>query len=152
VPTIRRATVDDLDTAVDLRMAFLREMKPDVVEWEPILEATRRYVAAKLPAGEFMVWFAEEQGQVVGTGGLVFFHRPPTSVSSLAGLHAYALNMYTLPAWRGRGIATTLLHHMIEYVKTTPARRISLHASEVGRPIYERLGFRACDTEMVLTL
>jgi len=152
VPTIRLASADDLQTVVDLRMAFLREMKPEVREWGPILEATRRYVAEKLPTGEFMVWFAEERGEVVGTSGLVFFHRPPTSESSLSGAHAYVLNMYTLPEWRGRGIATGLLEHMIEYIKTTPACRISLHASERGRPVYERLGFVACEGEMVMDL
>ena len=150
MPTIRRATADDLETVIELRMAFLREAKPDVTEWEPILEATRRYVSDKLPAGEFLVWFAEEEGQVVGTAGLVFFHRPPTSPSS--GLHAYVMNMYTLPAYRGRGIATELLQHVIDYARSHSAGRICLHALDTGRALYQRLGFEPCANEMSLLL
>jgi GNAT superfamily N-acetyltransferase len=152
MPTIRLATTDDLDQVVTLRMAFLREMKPDAAESESeVLELTREYVADKLPKGEFHVWFAEEDGQIVGTSGLVFFHRPPTR-SYRSELHAYVLNMYTLPERRGRGIASMLLQHTIDYVKTTPASRISLHATEMGRPIYERFGFVASDSAMTLNL
>jgi len=150
MPTIRRATADDLETVIELRMAFLRESKPDVREWEPILQATRQYVSDKLPAGEFLVWFAEEDGQVVGTAGLVFFHRPPTSPSS--GLHAYVMNMYTLPAWRRQGIATALLQHVIEYAKSHSAGRVYLHALDTGRALYQRLGFEPCTSEMSLRL
>lgn len=151
MPTIRRADATDLEDVLRLRMDFFREVRPDVGEIQPVMESNRRYLAEKLPSGEFRVWFAEEQGLIVGTGGLVFFHRPPTP-NCLSDLHAYVLNMYTLPEWRGRGVATMLLRHIIEHVRTTHAGRISLHATEMGRPIYERLGFAPCDSEMVLSL
>ena len=152
MPTIRRAGVEDLEQIVALRMAMLREMRPEApVSDAEVEELTRRYLAEKLPAGEFLVWFAEEEGRVVGTSGLVFSHRPPT-LTCTSELHAYVLNMYTLPEWRGRGVATMLLEHMIEYVKTTPARRIALHATEMGRPIYERLRFVPSDAYMVLAV
>lgn len=149
---VRLATTEDLDGVVDLRMAFLREMQPDALELEDdVRKLTRRYVKDRLPTGEFLVWLAEEDGEIVGTGGLVFFHRPPT-LSYKCEAHAYILNMYTLPEWRGRGVASVLLHHIVEYVKTTPVRRISLHASEMGRSIYERAGFKPSDGAMTLNL
>lgn len=150
--TIRRADMNDLEQIVALRMDFLREAQPDSLGSEvEVMELTRQYVAEKLAVGEFLVWFAEEDGQVIGTSGLLFFHRPPT-FRNTSELNAYVLNMYTLPAWRGRGVATTLLEHIISYVKTTSAMRISLHATEMGRPIYGRLGFVDCSSEMVLKL
>ncbi|NIM06048.1 MAG: GNAT family N-acetyltransferase [Armatimonadetes bacterium] len=152
MPIIRRADREDLEEVIRLRMALLRELQPDACESETnALDLIRQYVTDRLPKGEFLVWFAEEEGQVVGTAGLVFFHRPPL-FSYLSTLHAYVLNMYTIPEWRGRGVATMLLQHIIEYVKTTSAGRISLHANEVGRPIYERLGFTASNNEMALTV
>jgi GNAT superfamily N-acetyltransferase len=152
MPTIRRAGIEDLEQVVALRMALLREMQPEAPASDAeVEELTRQYVAEKLPAGEFLVWFAEEDGRVVGTSGLVFSHRPPT-LTCASELHAYVLNMYTLPGWRGRGVATVLLQHMIEYVRTTPARRIALHATDVGRPIYERLKFIPSDRYMTLAL
>lgn len=152
MPTIRRADMKDLEEVINLRLAFLREVKPDAGELEPaVLDSTRQYIAEKLPAGDFLVWLVEEQQQIIGTSGLVFFHRPPT-FSCMSELHAYVLNMYTIPERRGQGVATMLLQHIIDYVKTTPASRITLHASEMGRPIYERLGFVASSSEMILRL
>jgi GNAT superfamily N-acetyltransferase len=62
------------------------------------------------------------------------------------------MNMYTLPAWRGRGVATTLLTHVISYVRTTPCDRIWLHATAQGRPLYEKAGFAATHEEMEMLL
>ncbi len=148
---LRQAGPEDVEQVIALRLAFLREMHPDAAASESeIVELTRRYVADKLPTGEFIVWFAEEDGRVVGTGGLVFMHRPPTLKCS-SQVHAYILNMYTLPEYRGRGVATALLEHIIQYVKTkTPARRAALHATEMGRGVYERFGFEASTGYMSL--
>lgn len=149
---IRRAGIGDTEQIVALRMAFLREEQPDAVENEAeIAELTRRYVADKLPKGEFVVWLAEEDGRVVGTGGLVFFHRPPT-FHCKSELHAYVLNMYTTPEERRRGIATAVLQQIVEYVRTTPAARISLNTTDEGRSVYERFGFSASEDAMSLTL
>jgi GNAT superfamily N-acetyltransferase len=51
------------------------------------------------------------------------------------------MNMYTVPEWRGRGVATALLREIIKFVKGTGARRIWLRATEEGRPVYEKAGF-----------
>ncbi|MBD2524509.1 GNAT family N-acetyltransferase [Nostoc sp. FACHB-133] len=36
--------------------------------------------------------------------------------SNLSGLEAYILNVYTIPMWRGQGIATALLKEIICFV------------------------------------
>jgi GNAT superfamily N-acetyltransferase len=149
---IRRAGVEDIETVVDLRVAFMREACPGAeVDEAEFREITRSYVADKLPKGEFLVWFAEEAGQMVGMSGLIFYHRPPT-INYPSEHQVYLLNMYTLPEWRRRGIATALIQHMIEYVKTTLVKRITLHATDTGRAVYERLGFVPINDEMVLGL
>ncbi|MCE5323089.1 GNAT family N-acetyltransferase [bacterium] len=147
---IRLADIDDIEQIVALRMAFVREFQK-APESPDFVDLTRRYIADKLPKGEFMVWLAEEEGRVIGTGGLIFFIRPPLYTRPYER-HPYILNMYTIPEWRGKGVATMLMKHIIDYVKTTPAKRISLHASEMGRSVYERLGFKPLDTEMVMDL
>jgi GNAT superfamily N-acetyltransferase len=143
---------EDIEKVISLRIAFMREMEPDARELEAVvIDSTRRYVSERLPAGKFLVWFAEEDGQIIGTSGLIFFRRPPT-FRCASDLHAYILNMYTQPEWRGKGVATMLLKHIIEYVRTTPTKHISLHASDMGRSVYEKIGFKISSAEMVLTL
>ncbi len=58
------------------------------------------------------------------------------------------LNMYTLPEWRGQGLATALLQEIIHFAKSTSIRRLWLHATESGRPIYEKAGFLPTSAEM----
>jgi GNAT superfamily N-acetyltransferase len=52
----------------------------------------------------------------------------------------------TLPKHRGRGYAEALLRHMDAFMRLRYVVKESvLHATEVGRPVYERVGFRVVD-------
>ncbi len=75
------------------------------------------------------------------------FDRPPDA-DNLAGLDAYLMNMYTAPAWRGRGLAARLVREASGFVRSTTARRIWLHATLAGGPVYRRAGFRPAASEM----
>ncbi len=150
-PTIRGATLVDVEALARLRLALLREMGNirDESQEAPLLDALRDYLQRKMSTDEFLAWVAEVDGQVVAISGLVFFERPPDA-SNPDGVDAYLMNMYTLPPWRGQGLARALLDEIIGFVRTTPARRIWLHATEAGRPIYAKAGFRQSTREMEL--
>ena len=142
MPRIRLATSDDITTLTDLRVAFFEEIG-DITDKKHALafrEATYHYLSEALPEGKFLAWVAEEDGQIVGTSGLIFFEQAPTP-TNLIGNEGYVLNMYTLPQWRGRGIARTLLEEIIRYVKNTGIPQLWLYATDEGRPLYEKLGF-----------
>ncbi len=49
----------------------------------------------------------------------------------------------TDPALRGRGLATRLMEHAIHHLRERGTHWIKLDASDLGRPIYERMGFAA---------
>lgn len=142
VVSIRRASLEDVETLVDLRMALEREsghLTQDAMLAD-VRRATRQYYLEALPAEAVLVWVAEAQGTMVATSGLIFFRKPP-SERNLTGLEAHILNMYTLPAWRGQGIATRLLQTLITSAKQRHAHRIWMYATQDGRPIYDRAGF-----------
>jgi GNAT superfamily N-acetyltransferase len=115
-----------------------------------LVAATRQYFLEKMPLDVFEAWVAEVEGQIVGAGWLVFYQRPPRHLN-LSGLEANILDLYTLPEWRGKGVATAIMEAIIAFVKQTEARRIWLRATEAGRPLYRKLGFVALATEMELT-
>lgn len=151
--TIRRATAEDVEQVVRLRVAFLREYGeseghrfPEVLE-----DATRRYVARMLESGGLRFWFAEDDGEVVGCCALIFFDRPP-SFGNPTGLTAYLLNVYTVPQRRRRGIASMLIEESLRHARSAGAGRVSLHTSSAGRTVYEKLGFKRRDNEMDLSL
>ena len=140
--SMRRASLEDVETLVDLRLALECESGHPTQETmvADVRRATRQYFLEALPAATFLVWVAEAQGTIVATSGLIFFQKPP-SERNLTGLEAYILNMYTVPAWRGKGIATRLLQTLITSAKQRHAHRIWMFATQDGRPIYERAGF-----------
>ena len=53
------------------------------------------------------------------------------------------LNDFTEPAWRRRGLAELLMHHVLEWARDQRLDRLVLHASAEARALYERLGFVA---------
>lgn len=150
---IRLATLDDIDALVRLRLVFLEEVGNLSVDtdWRELGEAFGEYLRRKMPTGEFLAFIAEsvETGEIVATSGLTFFERPPNGTNP-AGLEAYLSNMYTVSDWRGKGLGTALVAAIVDYVKETPARRIWLHATEQGKPVYEKAGFADCQMEMEL--
>ncbi len=146
---LRQANLQDLEVLVQMRLEILREVgdiKADI-DTATLAEATRKYFVKKMPQGEFLAWVAEVDSQIVATSGLVFLQRPPYN-GNLLGLEAYVMNVYTIPAWRGQGIATALLKEIISFVKASEAKRLWLHATEDGKRIYEKLGFVSTTKEM----
>ena len=149
---IRRATLDDVEEVVRLRVAFLREFAdaegrafPETIE-----ASTRAYVTRTLKSGGLRFWFAEEAGRVVGCCALILFDRPP-SFGNPAGLAAYLLNVYTLPEFRRKGIASRLVEEALRHARELGAGRMFLHTSAAGRALYEKLGFKVKENEMDLT-
>lgn len=59
----------------------------------------------------------------------------------IQGATAGIYNVATLEAARGRGIGTALTATLMELARTLGCNEVILHATEVGRPVYEKLGF-----------
>lgn len=138
--TTRRATLEDVAELVRLRLQLFREtgeLRGDIPPPE-VVEAAHTYFQEKLPTEQFLAWVAETEEQIIGTSGLIFFEKPPTVEKHL---EAYIMNMYTIPEWQQRGVASALLQEIISYVRTTPARRIWLRTTESGRRLHEKYGF-----------
>ncbi len=55
-------------------------------------------------------------------------------------------NLLVRREWRGKGLGTALLRRALKMLDEAGTQTVWLTASESGRPIYERRGFRAIDT------
>ena len=67
-----------------------------------------------------------------------------------SGNKAYIMNMYTDPEYRRKGIAIRILDRLVKDSKRRGITAISLEATDMGRPLYEKYGFVAMDHEMEL--
>jgi GNAT superfamily N-acetyltransferase len=144
--SIRQATIDDIEQLVRLRLAMMAEIAgPDGGGVDPdsgkaLAEANRSYLEETMPTGEFVAYIVESGGAMVATSGLRVYRMAPHT-GNLRGIGAYVLNMYTMPEWRGRGLASALLERLVEHAREAGAMSVSLRATAAGRPVYERYGF-----------
>ncbi|WP_069997338.1 GNAT family N-acetyltransferase [Cellulosilyticum sp. I15G10I2] len=149
---IRKAQLKDIKALVKLRMALIREAN-HIQEDEDISEIEKNivsYLEENLD-GEFLVWVIEEDGEIVATSGLNLFQKPPTYANP-TGQEAFIMNIYVTPASRRKGYAACLIHEIIRYLKTTGCNKINLVATEAGKYVYEKIGFKAKDGVMEYTL
>ena len=153
----RKAVMGDIPELVRLRMDFSEEsnqfFKRELTdEMREILRFTNAdYFSSGLLDGTLVVFLAEADGKIVGTSGLMFWRHLP-SPAALDGRRAVIANMYTLPEYRGKGIATELMRLQIEEAKARGVKLINLSATAMGRAVYEKLGFEADENEMAMKL
>ena len=144
--SIRLATINDLDELVKLRVIFLDELEPFTSKqiYQETLDKTRDYFTRKISSNELQIWIAEDNNKIISTGSLSTIEMPPTSSHFGGGcMEGYIFNMYTLAAYRKRGLATTILQKMLQYAKDNNYSRVWLMCSdEYAMGVYAKLNFK----------
>ncbi|GAB3519148.1 GNAT family N-acetyltransferase [Emticicia fontis] len=152
--TYRKATLADIPELARLRVEFLKEVQnPEtyLVNETQLNEILQEFFQQHIENDEIVAWIALADGEVVSTSGLCFSTIMP-GFTLLDGRVAYIMNIYTLPDWRKKGIGRQVFHHILEAAKERNYKRVILHATEDGRPIYEKFGFKATNDEMELRI
>jgi GNAT superfamily N-acetyltransferase len=104
-------------------------------------EASERYFRQALEDGTYRGWLAEtEAGRVVSGGGVAIVHWPG-SPDFPATRRGWILNVYTDPDHRHRGIARQVMETILQWCRENRFSYVSLHASQFGRELYEKMGF-----------
>ena len=149
---IFKATTEDIQDIVRLRRLMFEWMgHTDKDYLEKNDTENTKYFTKLIPEGTFHGWMAKtKDGKVVGTGGLVFDQHPP-SPNNPTGKIGYIMNISVEPEYRNQGIAKELLKTILFYIKDKNITLVSLHASEMGKNLYEKVGFKPTN-EMRLKL
>jgi len=149
---IRAARLSDAPIVAHHRVHMFLDMGELAASDLPDLEAASREQLERLIAsGEYTGWVAESDGVVVAGVG-VLLHRLLPRAGDLGLRHeAYVLNVYTEPEHRRRGLSRRLMLALVDWCREQKLTRITLHASEFGRPVYEGLGLTPTN-EMRLVL
>ena len=144
------ATVKDIGTLTKMRIKFLKEIFKIVHDRDDakIEQALTKYFRKVYMSKQFVSWLAVNKGVVIGTSGLCFYSLPP-SHKNPTGEVAYIINMFVEPEYRRKGIATVLFKKIVEEAKARGYKKIVLHATSDGRPLYTKFGFEAKNDEMV---
>ena len=146
---VRRAAAGDAGTLARHRAEMFRDMgQLPAGLYDPLVEASRAYFAAALPDGRSVAWVAElADGSREIVGGAVLqlrelLPRPaPQGERLVRGPQGMILNVFTERAWRRHGVAQALMQELLAWCRANGIESVVLHASEQGRPLYEKLGF-----------
>lgn len=112
--------------------------------------ASRRYFKDGLRDGTYFGLLAELTGAIVGGGGVVIANWPGSPLN-FEPKRAWILNIYVEPQHRRQGLARAITEALIDWCRQNDFGSVALHASEYGRGLYEKLGFRPTN-EMRLRL
>jgi GNAT superfamily N-acetyltransferase len=139
---IRAATLKDAAVIAHHRAAMFRDMGELSEPEMAALEAeTLAYLTELIPTNKYFGWVIESVEGIIAGGGLIVRRLLPRPESPLGGAEACILNVYTEPAHRRRGLARELMQVMLEWCRENHIARVTLHASEEARALYESLGF-----------
>lgn len=131
--TVRRATLDDLDELIALRVEVAREGVWIGAELPLDEEGDRAKFTATIEDGEDAVMFvAVLDGAIVGNLGLI----NPVGIANLG--------MNVAAGHRGEGIGVALMEAAIEWARSVGAHKIDLDLwpwNHRARALYERFGF-----------
>ena len=146
----RKTTKADMKILMNLRLEMLREVNGLSGEYEydeNFIFESRRY----FESGEQTTVIASDGETLVGCASLSYTWIMPT-FSHPTGNRAHLMNVYTRADYRRRGISKKMVEILIDEAKENGVTEISLDATEMGRSLYESLGFKASDSCMVMDL
>ena len=149
--TYKRASLEDLELLVKTRIAVLRaanKLSADA-DMREVERQSYHYYQKALCEGSHLAYLVFDGDRCIGTGGVSFFQVMPT-YHNQSGQKAYIMNLYTDPRYRRKGIAYKTLDMLVRDTKSKGITAISLEATDMGQPLYEKYGFVKMNSEMEL--
>jgi GNAT superfamily N-acetyltransferase len=124
------------------------DIRPRTAEEHVVGDAGyRRFVRQEMKARRLVCYVVvTEDGRVVA-GGCIWLRKTPPSPGFHGGNIPYLFSFYTDPDYRGRGLATLIVREAMKWAGERGYPWMTLHASPMGRRIYEKLGWERT-TEM----
>lgn len=153
--TQRIATTSDIDTLIELRIAYLTE------DHGALSADTEAKLRRQLPdyfcrhlGSDLRAFIAEENGEAVSCCFLLVTEKPagPRFPDGLTGT---VLNVYTRPDYRCHGIAGQLMKKLLAEARELRLDYVELKATKGALKLYKSIGFEEVFskyTEMKFTL
>jgi GNAT superfamily N-acetyltransferase len=147
----RAVRADDLDLVCRHRHEMFRTSGRTDEVLSPMTAAFRDWLAPKLVSGAYFGWIVEASADAVGGLGMMVIDWPPHPSHPTQGARGYILNVFVETAYRGQGIGHALIALAMEEAARRGLQHMILHATAMGRPMYETLGWKPT-SEMAISL
>jgi GNAT superfamily N-acetyltransferase len=147
-PTIRPARLADIDELVELRSEFTFEDAEPETPRAGYEEECHAFLIDALQGGRWEIWVAEADGRIVSHAFVALVDKVPRPVDEETRI-AYLTNVYTRPAWRGRGIGTAVIAQAQAAAREADVELMIVWPSDKSVGFYERLGFAKPDEPLI---
>ena len=141
----RLASLEDIQLLIDLRRQLLIE-EGQIVSCN-IEEELKHFFEHQLSSNQYVQWLVEQNHNIMATGAIQFISFPP-SYFNPTGIRGYISNMYTHVESRNKGIGKQLLNQLLAEAKKRNVYHLFLISSEMGKPLYQKMGFKENDIYM----
>jgi predicted acetyltransferase len=140
--TYHKATQADVETLVDMRIAFSIELMgaQSQKKIDELKVQLKKYFISAINQTCF-AYLAKCQNQLVGVGELII-RTQPGNFKNPTGVVGYLMNMYTIPTFRRKGICAQILNELINDAKQKGITLFELHATKAGEQVYVQNGFQ----------
>ncbi len=147
----KKATIEDIDLLTRTRIEVLRAANKlsDDIDMSEVEKQSYNYYLRALADGMHTAYLVFDDETFIGAGGVSYYRVMPT-YHNPSGKKAYIMNMYTKEEYRRKGIAYKTLDLLIQDARAKDIKVISLEATDMGRPLYEKYGFSKMSDEMEL--
>lgn len=138
----KKATMQDLDMLVQIRMEVLRGVfgLSEDQDMSDLEQENLEYYQRALANKEHIACLVFADGLFVGCGGLCLQKELP-SPDNLTGKCGYLMNIYVREAHRNKGIGKQIVAWLIEQAKIQKISKLTLETSPEGICLYQSMGF-----------
>jgi GNAT superfamily N-acetyltransferase len=140
----RMAAEPDIGVLAQMRWDFRLEEAPATPRHDLVafLAACSSFLRQGLAEQRWTYWVAQQDALIVSH---IFIQRiakvpKPNRIDDALG---YVTNVYTRPAYRGQGIGTQLMAHVLQWASEQDLESLIVWPSEMSVPFYQRAGFQA---------
>lgn len=141
--SVRKATLRDIDALVHQRRAMWIDLGvKNNVAHDQGDRNYRQWARTRLKNRQLMGWLVEDRLGKVAGGGCLWLQPVQPRPHRTAMVQPYLLSMFTEPKFRELGVASMIVSEAIAWSRRNGFERLMLHASEMGRSVYRRLGFK----------
>jgi GNAT superfamily N-acetyltransferase len=148
---VRSLRASDIDLVCSHRERMFREAGWSGEVLTAMAAPFRRWLVPRVQDGRYIGWVAEENVTAIAGLGMMIIEWSPHPSHPTQDRRGYILNLFVEPAHRRVGLARRLMAMAIDDAERQGIGFMVLHATEVGRPLYEKLGWRPT-TEMAISL
>lgn len=150
---IKFSTKADLEKLISIRLEMLRIVN-DLNENYEFSSDFKKEVSDYFINGNQDTVIAideENENKIIGCATLSYIYIMPT-FSHPSGKRGHLMNVYTNENYRRQGIAQKMINMLLEEAKKRKLTEISLDATEMGKPLYKKIGFIKNDSGMIFNL